>query len=148
MTARPSARPDKETGMPQGWTFLTNHAHVLLAVARTPDALVRDLAATVGISERAALTILSDLEAAGYLHRTRLGRRTRYTLHAGQPFRHATTAAHRIDELIAIFTTLAPRDPSGAHAVRPEDGGDEPDAGRDQAPLTTRSLNDSSAAGS
>ena len=92
--------------MPQEWTFLTSHAHLLLAVAQSPDARVRDLAATVGISERATLTILGDLEAAGYLHRTRLGRRNHYSLHPGQPFRHPTTAAHHVDELIAIFTTL------------------------------------------
>ncbi len=88
-----------------GWTFLTNHAHVLLAVARDPDARVHDLAAAVGISERAALMILEDLERAGYLERTRVGRRNRYTVHPHRPFRHPATAAHDIDELLAIFTT-------------------------------------------
>ena len=83
---------EREDHMPHGWTFLTNHGHLLLAVAQAPDARVRDLAATVGISERAALTILGDLETAGYLHRTRVGRRNHYSLHPGQPFRHPTTA--------------------------------------------------------
>ena len=86
------------------WTFLTNHAHMLLAVARDPDARVHDLARLVGISDRAALTILEDLEDAGYLERERVGRRNRYTVHQHRPFRHPTTAAHDIDELLAIFT--------------------------------------------
>lgn len=90
------------------WTFLTNHAHLLLAVAQTPHARVRDLAATVGISERATLTILADLEDAGYLHRNRTGRRNTYTVHSGQPLRHPATANHRVDELLAIFTERTP----------------------------------------
>ena len=99
------------------WTFLTNHAHVLLAVARAPDARVHDVAATVGVSTRAALTILGDLEDAGYLRRERVGRRNHYTLERGRPFRHPTTADHRIDELLAIFT-----DPQGAPAERGASG--------------------------
>ena len=85
------------------WTFLTNHAHLLLAVARDPDVRVHELAGLVGISDRAALMILDDLETAGYLERERVGRRNRYTIHPHRPFRHPTTAAHEIDELIAIF---------------------------------------------
>ena len=85
------------------WTFLTNHGHVLLAVAGDPDARVEDLAARVGISSRAALTILRDLEEAGYVIRTRRGRRTHYELRPHQHFRHPATAAHEVDELLAIF---------------------------------------------
>jgi DNA-binding MarR family transcriptional regulator len=85
------------------WTFLTNHGHVLLAVAGDPDARVEDIAAQVGISSRAALSILRDLEEAGYLTRTRRGRRTHYELRPHQHFRHPTTAAHEVDELLAIF---------------------------------------------
>jgi DNA-binding MarR family transcriptional regulator len=85
------------------WTFLTNHGHVLLAVADDPDARVGDLAARVGISPRAALSILRDLEGAGYLTRIRLGRRTHYEIRPHQHFRHPATAAHEVDELLAIF---------------------------------------------
>ena len=99
------------------WTFLTNHAHLLLAVARDPDARVHDLARLVGISDRAALTILEDLEAAGYLDRERVGRRNRYTVHPHLPFRHPTTAAHDVDELLAIFTG-----PPDGTAGAPADG--------------------------
>jgi DeoR/GlpR family transcriptional regulator of sugar metabolism len=86
------------------WTFLTNHGHMLVAVAREPEARVQDLAAVVGVTPRSALSLLADLEEAGYLHRTRTGRRTTYTLHPHQPFRHPTTASHEVDELLAIFT--------------------------------------------
>ena len=95
------------------WTFLTNHAHVLLAVAGSPDARVQDIAATVGITPRATLLILQDLEDAGYIHRTRIGRRNHYTLHRGRPFRHPTTAHHNIDELLTIFADLAVTRPVG-----------------------------------
>lgn len=93
--------------MHNGWTFLTNHAHVLLAVAGSPDARVQDIAATVGITPRATLLILQDLEDAGYIRRTRIGRRNHYTLHRGRPFRHPTTAHHNVDELLTIFADLA-----------------------------------------
>lgn len=85
------------------WTFLTNHGHVLLAVAAEPDARVVEIAARVRITERATLSILRDLEAEGYLIRARRGRRTHYTLRPHQPFRHPTTAGHEIDELLGLF---------------------------------------------
>lgn len=90
------------------WTFLTNHGHVLLAVATGTDRRVSDIAAEAGITTRATLTILNDLENAGYLRRTRVGRRTHYTLDPRRHFRHHLTADHEIGELLAIFTTLTP----------------------------------------
>jgi predicted ArsR family transcriptional regulator len=101
-------RPGRIDGPAEGggrpsWTFLTNHGHVLLAVAGDPDARVEDVAAQVGISSRAALSILRDLEEAGYLVRTRRGRRTHYELRPHQHFRHPATAGHEVDELLAIF---------------------------------------------
>ena len=92
------------SGGDRTWTFLTNHAHVLLAVARQPDQRVVDIADTVGITARQALSILRDLEDAGYLWREREGRRTHYVLAAHRPFRHPSTAHHEVDELLAIFT--------------------------------------------
>jgi predicted transcriptional regulator len=62
------------------WVFLTNHAHVLLCVARDPDARARDIADRVGITERAAQRIVSDLLAEGYIGKTKVGRRNRYTV--------------------------------------------------------------------
>ncbi|GAB7039096.1 MULTISPECIES: helix-turn-helix transcriptional regulator [Catenuloplanes] len=97
--ARPATTPSART-----WTFLTNHAHVLLAIAREPTARLRDVAASVGITERAAQAIVADLEEAGYLHRERVGRRNEYTIDTTGSFRHPAEADHRIGELIALFT--------------------------------------------
>lgn len=85
------------------WTFLTHHAQMLLAVAREPDARVRDLAEQVGVSSRAAVSLLGDLVAAGYVERRREGRRNVYAVHAELPFRHPAHADHAIGELMAIF---------------------------------------------
>jgi DNA-binding MarR family transcriptional regulator len=86
------------------WTFLTNHAHVLLAIARDPEARLRDVAAVVGVTERAAQAIVADLEADGYLTRERVGRRNRYTVNPAGRFRHPAEAEHRVGELLALFT--------------------------------------------
>ena len=85
------------------WTFLTNHGHVLLAVAAYPQARVADLAARVGISARAILQILKDLEEAGYLRRWRDGRRTHYAIEPHQHFRHPAAAGREVDGLIGLF---------------------------------------------
>lgn len=95
----------QESSTGREWTFLTHHALVLLAVAEEPDARVVDIAARIGLSARAALSILGDLETAGYLARTRVGRRTHYEVHPGRPFRHRAAGGHDVDELIALFTT-------------------------------------------
>jgi DNA-binding MarR family transcriptional regulator len=88
------------------WTFLTNHGHVLLAVAADPDSRVEEVASRVGISPRAVLAILRDLEEAGYLTRSRRGRRSHYDVVPHRPFRHPREADREVDELLAVF---APR---------------------------------------
>ena len=85
------------------WTFLTNHGHVPIYVHRNPDARVRDIASAVGITERAAQTILADLENAGYLSKTKVGRRNTYHVNAGGTFRHPEEAGHRIGDLLHLF---------------------------------------------
>ncbi|WP_122263893.1 helix-turn-helix transcriptional regulator [Ornithinimicrobium cerasi] len=94
--------------MKVGWTFLSTHGQVLLAVAGDPSARVRDLAERVGISTRAVLTVLDDLERAGYVHRDRVGRRTRYTVHPELPMRHPAVAHHRVGELLDVLGDRAP----------------------------------------
>jgi DNA-binding transcriptional ArsR family regulator len=89
------------------WAFLTNHGHVLLAVAADPEARVTDIAARVGITTRSTLQILKDLEDAGYLHRRRDGRRTRYAIEPHQHFRHPAVAGGEIDGLIGLFSPSA-----------------------------------------
>lgn len=85
------------------WTFLSNHGHVLLAVAQDPQARVRDLAVRVGITERATQQILGDLVDAGYMSKARVGRRNEYEVKRGQPFRHPAERSRPIDDLLAIF---------------------------------------------
>lgn len=99
-----STEPDAPADRPS-WTFLTNHGHVLLAVAADPDARVTDIAARVGVTTRSALAILRDLEQAGYLLRSRQGRRTHYEVRPHGHFRHPSTAQHEVGELLAIFAS-------------------------------------------
>ncbi len=102
--ARPVPEPAPPPGSARSWTFLTNHGHVLLAVAMDPDIQVRELARIVGITTRHALLILRALEDAGYVHRERVGRANHYTVHSSRPFRHPTAASHQVHELLDIFT--------------------------------------------
>lgn len=85
------------------WTFLTNHGHVLVALSRTPDLRVRDLADHVGISERAVVSILHDLEAAGYIGKQRVGRRNTYRLDPDMHLRHPAESTVPIAALLKIF---------------------------------------------
>lgn len=99
-TASPTARPE--------WTFLTNHAHVLLCISADPQIRQRDIARLVGITERAAQKIVSELEAEGYLVRERVGRRNRYRIDADIPLRHPLESNHRVGELIDILRPELP----------------------------------------
>lgn len=85
------------------WTFLTNHARVLLSVALAPNLRVRDIADEVQITERAAQGILNDLEHAGYLDKVKVGRRNEYTIHTDVAFRHPHESGHDVGELLSIF---------------------------------------------
>jgi predicted ArsR family transcriptional regulator len=89
------------------WTFLTNHAHVLLCVARDPDIRLRDVAEFVGITERAAQRIVADLVDAGYLDRTREGRRNRYQLNPDIPLRHPMDRDHAIGDILDVLTSAS-----------------------------------------
>ena len=70
------------------WTFLTNHAHVLLCIARDPDIRLKDIAAHVGITERATQRILADLRREGYVTPVRVGRRNHYEVERDLALRH------------------------------------------------------------
>jgi hypothetical protein len=82
------------------WTFLTNHGHVLVAIARDPEARLRDVAERVGITERAAQGIVHDLVSAGYLTRERIGRRNRYEVNPDKPLRHPLERGHDVAILL------------------------------------------------
>lgn len=90
------------------WTFFTNHGHILITVARNPNMLVQDIAETVGLTQRGTLHILADLEEAGYVHRTKSGRRTHYTVKEHGHFRHPSIAQHEIGALLDLFSATQP----------------------------------------
>ena len=91
-----TARAD---GTERTWTFLTNHAHVLLVVRADPHVLLADLARSVGITVRAVQLLLADLEADGYVTRTRVGRRNEYVVHGG-PMRHPLEQGRAVEDLL------------------------------------------------
>lgn len=85
------------------WTFFTNHAHTLLCIARDPGIRLRDVAERVGVTERAAQRIVSDLVEAGYLDRVREGRRNYYKVRSDRPLRHPVERGHQIGEILAVL---------------------------------------------
>jgi DNA-binding MarR family transcriptional regulator len=85
------------------WTFLTNHSHVLICLARDPKLRLRDLAAQVGITERAVQGIVKDLEVAGCLTRHREGRRNRYDIVTHRPMRHRVERQHFVGDLLGAM---------------------------------------------
>ena len=95
------------------WTLLTGHGHVLVEIARNPDARIRDISPIVGLTERTVQAIVADLEAAGYLTRARVGRRTRYTVNPDSPFRHAAQEGLRVGPFLDQLTAMADVDQPG-----------------------------------
>ncbi len=90
------------------WRFVTNHAHVLECIATDPTIRLRDIATTVGITERTAAQIVGDLEEAGYLTKKREGRRNTYTVHDHLPLRHPQHRHHTVGELIRFLEDRSP----------------------------------------
>ena len=82
------------------WTFLTNHGHVLVAIAQDPGSRGRDIAERVGITERAAQAIIADLVSEGYVKRHRIGRRNQYEINPDLPVRHPNEQPASIGELL------------------------------------------------
>jgi DeoR/GlpR family transcriptional regulator of sugar metabolism len=87
------------------WTFLTNHAQVLLVVSQNPRLTAREIAAQVQITERAVQRILDDLEVAGYIARHRDGRRNAYEVYPDLPMRHPAQSGHSVRELLDLLTS-------------------------------------------
>jgi DNA-binding MarR family transcriptional regulator len=92
--------PDESGG---SWTLLTGHGHVLVEIARSPNARIRDISAVVGLTERTVQAIVADLEDAGYLTRTRTGRRVRYTVNRDSVFRHSAQEGHTVGPFLALL---------------------------------------------
>ena len=87
------------------WTFLTNHARVLILIAQTPSIRLRDIAARIGITERAAQRIVGDLEADGYLSHEKEGRRNHYSLRPDARLRHPLENEIAVDQLVEFISS-------------------------------------------
>jgi MarR family len=94
------------------WSFLTNHAQVLLCIAHDPGIRLREIGETVGITERAAHRIVVELAAAGYISRQRNGRRNQYTIRSHLPLPDPLVSEQKIGDLLAILTGQRDRVPS------------------------------------
>jgi DNA-binding IclR family transcriptional regulator len=94
------------------WTFLTNHAHVLLSIANDPELRLRDIAEIVGVTERATQRIVSSLVESGYLLRRRVGRRSHYEIKADLPLRHSIESHHTVADLVDLLSVVEAAEPA------------------------------------
>ena len=99
------------------WTLLTGHGHVLVEIARNPEARIRDISAAAGLTERTVQAIVADLEAAGYITRSRTGRRTRYTVRHDSQFRHPAQEGLQVGPFLALLAA----DEEGRTTPEPDD---------------------------
>ena len=95
--------------MKSGWTFVSNHGHVLVCLARDPDVRMRDVAEAVGITERAVQHIVADLVAEGYVEKEKCGRRNRYRVVRSAHFRHELEAGLDIGSFLDLALDSAGR---------------------------------------
>ncbi len=95
--------------MVANWTFLTSHARVLLCIAHDPGVRLRDIAASLGITERSAYGIVTDLAEAGYLVKQKDGRRNRYQIQAHLPLPEPTSRERTVGEVLALLAGAGAR---------------------------------------
>jgi len=103
VTLRPEKDDPIDFSTLRSWKFLTNHAQVLLAVARDPDATVAEVAETVQITERSAYRLLADLQKAGYVRRRRIGRQNSYEVNRTLPLRDPMVANELVTDLMSLL---------------------------------------------
>lgn len=103
MSPSVSVGTEPEADDARHWTLLTSHGRVLLLIAQNPGSRIRELAQGASITERSAQSIVRDLERAGYLNKTKVGRRNEYVVNEGRPFRHPAESGHTVGELLHIF---------------------------------------------
>jgi DNA-binding transcriptional ArsR family regulator len=107
----PSRAPNRSVGVqataapapPSRWTFLTNHSHVLILLSQNQSIVLREVAARVGITERAVQRIIADLEEAGFIQREKVGRQNRYRIKTNRPLRHPIEAHRTIGDLVGLI---------------------------------------------
>jgi len=87
------------------WTFLTNHAHVLILLSQNPSLVLREVALRIGITERAVQRIIADLEHDGFIEREKVGRKNHYRILTKRPLRHPIESHRSIGDLIALIST-------------------------------------------
>lgn len=104
-----------DSGSDGAWTLLTGHGHVLVAIAKNPQARIRDLSLDAGLTERATQSILNDLESAGYITRHRSGNRTTYTVHTERGFRHQSQDGLLVGPFLETLTRDATSPAGGRH---------------------------------
>ncbi len=123
-----------------GWTIITNHGHVLVCLAADPEVLVRDVAASIGITERAVQQIIGDLERAGVVARVRVGRRNHYLVGREQRLRHAVESGVTVGQFVDLVqqgsSSSEPRQPvrllaTGSTEASAERPGDWASAGHE-----------------
>lgn len=100
-------KAQKESVRAEGnrWTFLTNHAHVLILLSQDPSMVLRGVALQIGITERAVQRIIADLEEGGFLERERVGRQNHYRILVDKPLRHPIESHRNIGDLLALITS-------------------------------------------
>lgn len=103
MRPPPAPEPSEKSGLQ--WTFLTNHSHVLVLLARNPSRVLREVAQQVGITERAVQRIIAELEAGGFVKREKIGRQNHYQIRTNQPLRHAIESHRTIGDLLALLNS-------------------------------------------
>ncbi|WP_344442881.1 helix-turn-helix transcriptional regulator [Kitasatospora nipponensis] len=116
------------------WTFLTHHARVLVMISHNAEVRLRELAMMCGLTERAVQAIVTDLESAGYVVRSKHGRRNHYRVVRGTFFRHPAEAHHEIAGFLDLFADLPPgadphRDPRSGHVGQYAEQHPEPQDG-------------------
>jgi DNA-binding transcriptional ArsR family regulator len=108
-SALPEGQRASQGGMPSApgsaWTFLSNHAHVLVYLAEHPSARLRDVAADVGITERSAMRLITQLDEAGIIRRTRQGRRNHYMIDVNAPLKHPLEAHCTVGQLLEFVAS-------------------------------------------
>ena len=103
MSVSSSGHSDSPAQVVTGWTFLTNHTHILVCLSRDPDMTVRNLALQVGITERSVQRILMELEDSGVVKREKEGRRNRYEVNRGFQLRHPLESQHTLGALLDVL---------------------------------------------
>lgn len=102
--SRPQPAPRAPEPEVHRWTFLSNHAHVLIILDRDPEIVLREVAIRVGITERAVQRIIHELEEEGFLERKKVGRQNRYRVLRKKPLRHPVESHRSIGDLLDLMS--------------------------------------------